>query len=107
MRAHLRDGSRLYGTIQSQTDETIVFRDRRSVSSPSSRSRSHCTDRLRFGTEIQAGRSTDGVFRATARSLPRGQVYFGLTGPAAVRAVGVTDRFSFGGMLLMFGSPRT
>ena len=106
----LRDGSRLYGTIQSQTDETIVFRTIGGVIVT--------VQPIEVASVRQVtGSVVDGEFRPddpnrtrlffapTARSLPRGQVYFGTYQVLLPFVqVGVTDRFSFGGGTpLMFG----
>jgi hypothetical protein len=106
----LKDGSRLYGTIEQQDDSLIVFRSVSGlvISTPRADVRS-----LR---EV-AGTLTEGEFRPgdpnttrlffgpTGRSLPKGRTYFGVYEfLMPFVQVGVTDRFSIGGGTpLMFG----
>jgi hypothetical protein len=99
----LRDGSRAYGRIVSESDEEVVFETASGVAITARRN------------QIVSLRKVDGVFKEgeflpadpnntrlffgpTGRSLPKGQAYLGVYEffmPFV--QVGVTDRFSIGG----------
>lgn len=106
----LKDGSRVYGTIEQEDDASIVFRSVSGVVITAPRA------------DVQSlraveGTLTDGEFRPadpnttrlffgpTARSLPKGRTYFGVYEfLMPFVQVGVTDRFSIGGGTpLVFG----
>ena len=106
----LRDGSRLYGAIERQTEEQIEFR---TITGSLVTARSADVLELR---EVKGGvvegeflpddpNQTRLFFAPTGRSLPKGSVSFGtyeFIMPFV--QVGVTDRFSIGGGTpLMFG----
>ncbi|HEX6973850.1 MAG TPA: hypothetical protein VF147_05575 [Vicinamibacterales bacterium] len=98
----LRDGSRLYGTVVSQTDDDVVFRTQSGTTLTVMRS------------EVFSMRAVDGVitggeflpsdphvtrmfFGPTARALKRGQAYTGLYAMfMPMFQVGITDRISIG-----------
>ena len=106
----LKDGSRLYGTIEQENDTSIVFRSVAGVVITAPRA-----DLQSLRTVI--GTLTDGefwpgdpnatrlFFGPTARSLPKGRTYFGVYEfLMPFVQVGVTDRFSIGGGTpLVFG----
>jgi hypothetical protein len=106
----LKDGSRLYGTIEQEDDTSIVFRSVAGVVITAPRAD---VQSLR----AVAGTLTDGefwpgdpnatrlFFGPTARSLPKGRTYFGVYEfLMPFVQVGVTDRFSIGGGTpLVFG----
>lgn len=106
----LKDGSRLYGTIEQEDDTHIVFRSVAGVVITAPRA------------DVQSLRSVAGTltngefwpgdpnttrlfFGPTARSLPKGGTYFGVYEfLMPFVQVGVTDRFSMGGGTpLVFG----
>jgi hypothetical protein len=99
----LNDGSRVYGTVESETDTEIVFRTAAGglLTAPRARIAS---------IRPVVGRIVDGEFRRedpnntrllfgpTARSLPKGAVYLGFYEfllPSV--QLGITDRVSIGG----------
>ena len=106
----LKDGSRLYGTIEQEDDTRIVFRSVGGVVITAPRAD---VQSLR----VVAGTLTAGEFRPgdpnatrlffgpTARSLPKGRTYFGVYEfLMPFVQIGVTDRFSIGGGTpLVFG----
>jgi hypothetical protein len=106
----LKDGSRLYGTVEQQDDTSIVFRSVAGLVITTPRAD---VQSLR----AVAGTLEDGEFRPadpnttrlffgpTARSLPKGRTYFGVYEfLMPFVQVGVTDRFSIGGGTpLVFG----
>ena len=99
----LRDGSRAYGRVVSESDEEVVFETASGVAITAHRN------------QIVSLRKVDGVFREgeflpadpnntrlffgpTGRSLPKGQAYLGVYEfLMPFVQVGVTDRFSVGG----------
>jgi hypothetical protein len=99
----LRDGSRAYGRIVSESDEEVVFETASGVAITARRN------------QIVSLRKVDGVFKEgeflpadpnntrlffgpTGRSLPKGQAYLGVYEfLMPFVQVGVTDRFSIGG----------
>jgi hypothetical protein len=104
----LKDGSRLYGSVEQEDDTSIVFRSVAGILITAPRAD---VESLR----AVEGTLTDGEFRPgdpnttrlffgpTARSLPKGQTYFGVyefVMPSV--QVGVTDRFSIGGGTPLF-----
>jgi hypothetical protein len=106
----LKDGSRVFGTIEREDDREIVFRAhsgavltaRRADVVSLRRVRGVIQDGEFHRSDVQRTRL---FFAPTARSLDRGQVSFGvfeITAPFI--QIGVTDRFSVGGGTpLMFG----
>lgn len=106
----LRDGSRIYGVVERQTEEQIEFRTI-SGSIISARtsdvvSLKQITGSMIEGEFLPDDRNQTRLFFApTGRSLPKGDVSFGayeFVMPFV--QVGVTDRFSFGGGTpLLFG----
>lgn len=106
----LRDGSRLYGTIQREAADEIVFRTQSGTTVTVARS-DVASVRSVTGT-IVAGEFRRGdpntsrlFFAPTARSLRKGQVYLGVFEfVMPFVQVGVTDRLSIGGGTpLVFG----
>jgi hypothetical protein len=102
----LRDGSRLYGAVESETDDEIVFRTQAGAVTTVRRadvvSLRHVTGAL-VGGEFWRGdpNPTRLFFTSTGRALKRGQVTAGVYEfLMPFVQVGVTDRFSIGG-----GSP--
>jgi hypothetical protein len=106
----LRDGSRAYGRIVSESDEEVVFETASGVAITAHRN------------QIVSLRKVDGVFKEgeflpadpnstrlffgpTGRSLPKGQAYLGVYEfLMPFVQVGVTDRFSIGGGTPLFFS---
>jgi hypothetical protein len=99
----LRDGSRLYGVVEQENEMSIGFRTVAGLVITTPR-----TDVLSL--RVVAGTLVDGEFQPgdpnmtrlffgpTARSLPKGKVYFGVYEfLMPFVQVGVTDRFSIGG----------
>jgi hypothetical protein len=99
----LKDGSRVYGQIERESDTEIVFRTTSGAALTTPRTRIVSlrpvvgrTVRGEFRREDP--NSTRLAFGPTARAIPRGQVYLGVyQGLAPFVQVGVTDRFSVGG----------
>jgi hypothetical protein len=106
----LRDGSRLYGTIEREDQNEIVFKTQTGAIVTTRRSDIQ-TVREVVGTLVDGEfmppdpNSTRLFFAPTGRSLPRGQTYLGVYEfLMPFVQVGVTDRFSMGGGTpLMFG----
>ena len=106
----LRDGSRLYGTIEREEPGEVVFKTQAGASVTAKRGD---IDTLRKVTgTLSAGEfmppdpnATRLFFAPTARSLARGQTYLGVYEfLMPFVQVGVTDRFSIGGGTpLVFG----
>jgi hypothetical protein len=106
----LRDGSRLYGTLESLDEQTISFRTISGTLVTPLRadivSLNPITGLVRDGEFLADDPNrTRLFFGPTGRALPRGQVYFGtFEFMLPWVQVGVTDRFSIGGGTpLMFG----
>jgi hypothetical protein len=99
----LKDGSRVYGQIERESDTEIVFRTTSGAALTTPRTRIVSlrpvvgrTVRGEFRREDP--NSTRLAFGPTARAIPRGQAYLGVyQGLAPFVQVGVTDRFSVGG----------
>ncbi len=106
----LRDGSRLYGTIEREDQSEVVFKTQTGAIVTTQRSDIE-TLREVTGTVVHGEfmppdpNSTRLFFAPTGRSLPRGQTYLGVYEfLMPFVQVGVTDRFSVGGGTpLMFG----
>ena len=108
--AVLRDGSRLYGTIEREEADDIVFRTQAGAIVTARRSdidsMKKVTGSLANGELEPPDPNTTRLFFApTGRSLPRGQTYLGVYEfLMPFVQVGVTDRFSIGGGTpLVFG----
>ncbi len=106
----LRDGSRLYGTIEREEADDIVFRTQAGAIVTARRSdidsMKKVTGSLANGEFRPPDPNTTRLFFApTGRSLPRGQTYLGVYEfLMPFVQVGVTDRFSIGGGTpLVFG----
>ena len=106
----LRDGSRLYGTLENEDTETVSFRTLTGALVTASRddivSLERVTGVVRDGEFLSDDANrTRLFFGPTGRALPKGQVYVGtfqIIMPWV--QVGVTDRFSIGGGTpLVFG----
>ena len=106
----LKDGSRLYGTIEQEDATSIVFRSVGGVVITAPRADVQSL-RAVAGT-LMAGEFRPGdpnttrlFFGPTARSLPKGRTYFGVYEfLMPFVQIGVTDRFSIGGGTpLVFG----
>jgi len=106
----LRDGSRLYGTLEHEGTETVSFRTLSGALVTASRddivSLERVTGVVRDGEFLSDDANrTRLFFGPTGRALPKGQVYVGtfqIIMPWV--QVGVTDRFSIGGGTpLVFG----
>ena len=107
----MRDGSRLFGTVEAESDQEVVFRTTTGSKLTAKRADVASLRRVK-------GRVADGEFRRsdehrsrlffspTARSLEKGQVSVGVFEfLAPFVQVGVTDRFSVGGGTpLVFGA---
>jgi len=106
----LRDGSRLYGTIQREGSDDVVFKTQSGAIVTAKRSD---IDTLKQVTGSLAGgefmppdpNATRLFFGPTGRSLSRGQTYLGVYEfVMPFVQVGITDRFSIGGGTpLVFG----
>ena len=106
----LRDGSRLYGTIEREDSGQVVFKTQAGASVTAQRSE---IERLKkvTGTIVDGEfmppdpNATRLFFAPTGRSLPRGQTYLGVYEfVMPFVQVGITDRFSIGGGTpLVFG----
>jgi hypothetical protein len=107
----LRDGSRLYGTIERQDDEQLVVRTQAGAVITAKRTEIESLKEI-TGSLSDTGEfmppdpnATRLFFAPTGRSLSRGQVYLGVYEfVMPFVQVGVTDRFSIGGGTpLVFG----
>jgi len=106
----LRDGSRLYGSIERQDDREVVFRTQAGVTLTASRDDIQSLRRVTgalVGGEFQRAdpNRTRLFFGPTGRSLKQGETYLGVYEfLLPFVQVGVTDRVSIGGgMPLFFG----
>ena len=106
----LRDGSRIFGTIQSESDDQIVLRTTAGATVTASRgdivSLRLVKGRMERGEFLRPDLHRTRLFFApTARSLDQGEVSFGVFQfVAPFVQVGVTDRISMGGGTpLLFG----
>jgi hypothetical protein len=106
----LRDGSRVYGTVERETETEVVFRTASGIVLTAARdqivSLRTVHGILRDGEFQPADPNTTRLFFApTGRSLKRGQAYLGVSEfMVPTLQVGVTDRFSIGaGTPLIFG----
>lgn len=106
----LRDGSRLYGSLEHEDEETISFRTITGTVVTAPRADIVSLERvagiLRDGEFLlEDPNRTRLFFGPTGRALPKGQVYFGTFQILLPWVqVGVTDRFSIGGGTpLVFG----
>ena len=106
----LRDGSRVYGSIERETDSEVVFRTHAGATVTARRADIVSLRRVKGRVEGGEFRRSDAhssrlFFAPTGRSLEKGQVSIGAFGVVAPFVqVGVTDRFSVGGGTpLMFG----
>ena len=106
----LKDGSRMFGTVERETDTEVVFRTQAGATVTARRSEIVSLRRIRG--RIERGEfirpdlhRTRLFFAPTGRSLNRGEVSFGVFQfIAPFVQVGVTDRFSMGGGTpLLFG----
>lgn len=106
----LRDGSRLYGTIEREDANEVVFRTQASATVTAKRADIETLEKV-TGTLADGEfmppdpNATRLFFAPTGRSLPRGQAYLGVYEfLMPFVQVGVTDRFSVGGGTpLVFG----
>lgn len=106
----LRDGSRIFGNIEREDDNDIVFRTQAGAAVSVKRSEiavlRQVTGSVVNGEFMPPDPNATRLFFApTGRSLPRGQVYLGVYEfLMPFVQVGVTDRFSIGGGTpLVFG----
>jgi hypothetical protein len=106
----LKDGSRMFGTVERQTDTEVVFRTQAGASVTARRSEivslRLIKGRIENGEFIRPDLHRTRLFFApTGRSLRRGEVSFGVFQfLAPFVQVGVTDRISMGGGTpLLFG----
>ena len=106
----LRDGSRLFGSIERETDTEVVFRTHAGATVTARRvdivSLKRVKGRVERGEFLRTDMHRSRLFFApTGRSLEKGQVSVGVFEfLAPFVQVGVTDRFSVGGGTpLMFG----
>jgi hypothetical protein len=106
----LRDGSRLYGSIDRQNDTEIVFRTQAGAMVTAARANILTLRKVNgiiVGTEFQRAdpNTTRLFFAPTGRSLPKGQTYLGVYEfLMPFVQVGITDRISIGGGTpLVFG----
>lgn len=106
----LRDGSRLFGTIERQTETEVVFRTHAGAAVTAQRSDivslKLVKGRIENGEFLRTDHHRSRLFFApTGRSLEKGQVSVGVFEfLAPFVQVGVTDRFSIGGGTpLVFG----
>ena len=106
----LRDGSRLYGTVDRETDQEVVFRSTGGAILTARRidilTLQRVTGRMEEGQFMRSDEHRSRLFFApTGRSLRRGQVSVGVFEfLAPFVQVGVTDRISMGGGTpLVFG----
>lgn len=98
----LKDGSRVYGQIESESETEVVFRTTSGAAVTTPRTRI-ASVRPVLGRMIRGEfrpedpNSTRLAFAPTGRALPRGQTYLGVySGFAPFLQVGITDRFSAG-----------
>jgi hypothetical protein len=106
----LRDGSRLFGTVERETDQEVVLRTQAGALVTARRSDVASlrlvTGRIERGEFLRSDLHRTRLFFApTARALNRGEVSFGVFQfIAPFVQVGITDRISVGGGTpLMFG----
>jgi hypothetical protein len=106
----LKDGSRMYGTVESQSDAEIVFKTQSGAMVTARRTDIVSLKRVKGRIENSTFLRTDVhrsrlFFAPTGRSLEKGQVSVGVFEfLAPFVQVGVTDRFSIGGGTpLIFG----
>jgi hypothetical protein len=106
----LKDGSRVFGTVQSETDEEVVLRTQAGAILTARRediaSLRPVQGRIERGEFVRSDlHRTRLLFAPTARSLRKGEVSFGvLEFLAPFVQVGITDRISMGGGTpLVFG----
>lgn len=106
----LKDGSRVFGTVERQTDDEVVLRTQAGAVVTAKRheiaSLRTVEGRIERGEFIRSDLHRTRLFFApTGRSLQRGEVSFGVFQfIAPFVQVGVTDRFSMGGGTpLLFG----
>lgn len=106
----LRDGSRAYGRIVSESEEDVVFETAAGVSITASRNQIVSLKKVdgtfKEGEFLPADpNNTRLFFGPTGRALPKGQVYLGVYEFfMPFLQVGVTDRFSIGGGTPLFFS---
>ena len=99
----LKDGSRMYGTVERETDTEIVFKTQSGATVTARRldivSLKRVKGRIENGTFLRTDQHRSRLFFApTGRSLEKGQVSLGVFYIVAPFVqVGVTDRFSVGG----------
>ena len=106
----LRDGSRLYGTVEHDDEHEVVFRTRAGAIVTAPRTNITVLRKVTgvlFGDEFQRTdpNATRLFFGPTGRSLAKGQTYLGVYEfVMPFVQVGITDRFSIGGGTpLIFG----
>ena len=106
----LRDGSRMYGSIDNEDDTEVVFRTQAGAMVTAARANILTLRKVTgviVGTEFQRAdpNATRLFFAPTGRSLKKGQTYLGVYEfLMPFVQVGVTDRFSIGGGTpLVFG----
>jgi hypothetical protein len=106
----LRDGSRVYGTIERETDTEVVFRSSAGVVMTAARDQIvslRTVEGVVQGEEFHPAdpNATRLFFAPTGRSLARGEAYIGVYQfLVPMLQVGITDRFSMGGGTpLVFG----
>lgn len=106
----LRDGSRLYGTIERENDVEVVFRTQAGAIVTAQRadiaSLEEVTGTVSKGEFMRADRNATRLFFGpTGRTMEKGQVYVGVYEfLMPFVQVGITDRFSIGGGTpLIFG----
>ncbi len=106
----LRDGTRAFGSVQSETDEEVVFRTQSGSTLTARRvdivTLRQVKGRIEEGRFIRSDEHRSRLFFApTARSLQRGQISIGVFQfLAPFVQIGITDQFSIGGGTpLVFG----
>jgi hypothetical protein len=106
----LKDGSRLYGSVERETDDEVVFRTQAGLVVTVRRAdiaRLHRVEGAIVHGEFWRAdpNATRLFFAPTGRALPKGQVYVGVFEfLMPFVQVGITDRISFGGGTpLVFG----
>lgn len=98
----LKDGSRVYGQIESESETEVVFRTTSgaAVTTPKTRIasvRPVLGRMIRGEFRPEDPNSTRLAFAPTGRALPRGQTYLGVySALVPFLQVGITDRFSAG-----------
>ena len=99
----LNDGSRVYGAIDQETDDEVVFRTTAGATLRAARAQV-VSLRPVFGRMVRGEfrredpNNTRLLFAPTARAIPKGQVYLGVYEVVVPFVqVGITDRLSFGG----------